>query len=165
MFSPGSGTCVGLRTPHGRLVTWELRRYQLVLGYPTVPRFLELYGAGLPEKLRVRDCPRNPCHFGILFGERSRVSERSYSSKALIVKQAATQIYYRVLRASSPVRSACQGEVDQTGASTLVTLLYSDSGPLNVVVEPRLATHHTESTQIGKATDPVFWGPLSHIIS
>ena len=63
--------------PPARLVTWELRRYQLVLGYTTVPRFLELYGAGLPEKLRV----------------------------------------------------------DQTGASTLATLLYSDCGPLNVVVE------------------------------
>ena len=30
---------------------YELRRYQLKLGYDTVPRFLELYGAGLPSKL------------------------------------------------------------------------------------------------------------------
>lgn len=29
----------------------ELRTYQLRLGYDTVPKFLDLYGAGLPEKL------------------------------------------------------------------------------------------------------------------
>lgn len=30
----------------------ELRRYQLKLGYDTVPKFLELYGTGLPSKLK-----------------------------------------------------------------------------------------------------------------
>ena len=30
---------------------YELRRYQLKLGYHTVPRFLECYAAGLPSKL------------------------------------------------------------------------------------------------------------------
>lgn len=30
---------------------YELRRYQLKLGYDTVPRFLEYYGKGLPSKL------------------------------------------------------------------------------------------------------------------
>jgi len=30
---------------------YELRRYQLRLGYDTVPRFLEAYGRGLPSKL------------------------------------------------------------------------------------------------------------------
>lgn len=30
---------------------YELRRYQLKLGYDTVPRFLEMYGSGLPSKL------------------------------------------------------------------------------------------------------------------
>ena len=30
---------------------YELRRYQLQLGYKTVPRFLELYAGGLPSKL------------------------------------------------------------------------------------------------------------------
>ena len=58
-------------------VVYELRRYQLVLGYPTVPRFLDLYTAGLQDKLKA----------------------------------------------------------DDTGASQLVTLLYSDCGPLNVVIE------------------------------
>eukprot|EP00536_Pseudo-nitzschia_multiseries_P009656 jgi/Psemu1/23852/gm1.23852_g len=31
---------------------FELRRYHLKLGYDTVPKFLDLYGAGLPSKLR-----------------------------------------------------------------------------------------------------------------
>ena len=30
---------------------YELRRYQLKLGYDTVPKFLELYSTGLPSKL------------------------------------------------------------------------------------------------------------------
>jgi len=32
-------------------VIYELRRYKLLLGYDTVPRFLEFYGQGLPSKL------------------------------------------------------------------------------------------------------------------
>ena len=59
------------------MVAWELRKYQLQLGYDTVPRFLELYKEGLKDKLAA----------------------------------------------------------DDSGASELATLLYSDSGPLNVVVE------------------------------
>lgn len=58
-------------------VCYELRTYQLKLGYDTVPKFLELYGPGLVDKLKA----------------------------------------------------------DTSGASTLVTLLYSESGPLNVVME------------------------------
>ncbi|KAL1528047.1 hypothetical protein AB1Y20_009414 [Prymnesium parvum] len=58
-------------------VAWELRTYQLVLGYGTVPKFLDLYAEGLRDKL----------------------------------------------------------SVDDSGASELVTLLYSDNGPLNVVHE------------------------------
>ncbi|KAH8055861.1 3'-tRNA processing endoribonuclease [Aureococcus anophagefferens] len=34
---------------------YELRTYELVLGYATVPRFLELYAAGLADKLAVDD--------------------------------------------------------------------------------------------------------------
>ena len=58
-------------------VAWELRTYQLVLGYSTVPKFLSLYEAGLADKLAA----------------------------------------------------------DDSGASELATLLYSDCGSLNVVVE------------------------------
>jgi len=58
-------------------VCYELRRYQLKLGYPTVPDFLKSYGEGLQDKLRA----------------------------------------------------------DDSGASTLVTLLYNEVGPLNTVLE------------------------------
>ena len=34
-------------------VCYEMRRYQLKLGYPTVPEFLKYYGEGLQDKLRV----------------------------------------------------------------------------------------------------------------
>lgn len=37
--------------PTPAAVIYELRRYRLRLGYEIVPRFLELYGAGLPSKL------------------------------------------------------------------------------------------------------------------
>jgi hypothetical protein len=60
-----------------RSAVYELRRYQLKLGYPTVPDFLKNYGAGLLDKLRA----------------------------------------------------------DNSGASTLVTLLYNEVGPLNTVLE------------------------------
>ena len=30
---------------------WNSARYELRLGYDTVPKFLDLYGAGLPEKI------------------------------------------------------------------------------------------------------------------
>ena len=59
------------------VVAYELRTYQLVLGYSTVPKFLALYQEGLADKLAA----------------------------------------------------------DATGASSLVTLLYSDCGPLNTVME------------------------------
>lgn len=58
-------------------VTWELRTYQLRLGYDAVPEFLKIYAAGLEDKLRA----------------------------------------------------------DDSGASALCSLLYSDNGPLNVVHE------------------------------
>jgi len=58
-------------------VCYELRRYQLKLGYQTVPEFLAAYGEGLMDKMRA----------------------------------------------------------DESGASTLVTLLYNDLGPLNTVIE------------------------------
>ena len=61
----------------GGRIAWELRSYQLILGYTSVPRFLELYSAGLKDKLAA----------------------------------------------------------DDSGASQLATLLYSDCGPLNVVHE------------------------------
>ena len=61
----------------GSAVCYEMRRYQLKLGYPTVPDFMAAYGEGLADKLGA----------------------------------------------------------DKSGASSLVTLLYNDVGPLNSVIE------------------------------
>ena len=61
----------------GERAAWELRTYQLRLGYDALPQFLELYADGLADKLKA----------------------------------------------------------DDSGASSLCTLLYSDCGPLNVVHE------------------------------
>ena len=74
---PGATGFEPRETAKGAQVAWELRTYQLVLGYPTVPRFLELYAGGLSDKLAA----------------------------------------------------------DDSGASQLATLLYSDCGSLNVVME------------------------------
>merc|ERR1712172_164832 len=38
-------------TTNGTNTIFEVRRYQLQLGYDTVPRFLSLYQEGLPSKL------------------------------------------------------------------------------------------------------------------
>lgn len=73
----GAGAGTGVSSSGGATVAWELRTYQLVLGYPTVPKFLELYESGLRDKLAA----------------------------------------------------------DDSGASELATLLYSDCGSLNVVME------------------------------
>lgn len=72
-----SGFSVPAASNSTGMPVWERRSYQLVLGYSTVPKFLDLYSEGLRDKLAV----------------------------------------------------------DDSGASTLVTLLYSDCGSLNVVHE------------------------------
>jgi hypothetical protein len=47
----GSGT-TGAALMVKNTTIFELRRYQLKLGYDTVPKFLDLYGSGLPSKLQ-----------------------------------------------------------------------------------------------------------------
>ena len=90
---------VGFTSPAGTdaaAVAWELRTYQLQLGYETVPKFLELYTDGLKDKLAA----------------------------------------------------------DDSGASQLATLLYSDCGSLNVVME--LWRHESlERSQVGKRQEAV----------
>ena len=76
-FEPPTVDSKGAEVKGSKPAAWELRQYQLVLGYPTVPKFLELYTDGLKDKLAA----------------------------------------------------------DDSGASQLVSLLYSDNGPLNVVIE------------------------------
>eukprot|EP00965_Chrysotila_dentata_P144628 4777205-Pleurochrysis_carterae.AAC.3 len=74
---PGAALYTPPSPVNGERAVWELRTYQLQLGYETVPQFLQLFQEGLAEKLAV----------------------------------------------------------DDSGASELATLLYSDNGSLNVVIE------------------------------
>jgi len=51
----------------------ELRRYQLKLGYDTVPRFLDLYGQGLPSKLATLH--PGTCLVTVLYSDVGRLNE------------------------------------------------------------------------------------------
>jgi hypothetical protein len=53
----------------------ELRRYQLKLGYDTVPKFLELYGRGLPSKLNAPGTDPTTMLVTILYTEVGQLNE------------------------------------------------------------------------------------------
>ena len=53
----------------------ELRRYQLKLGYDTVPKFLELYGAGLPSKLTAPGTDPSTSLVTLLYSEVGQLNE------------------------------------------------------------------------------------------
>ena len=50
-------------------VIYEIRRYQLKLGYDTVPRFLQLYGQGLPSKLSAEGTDPTTSLCSLLYSE------------------------------------------------------------------------------------------------
>eukprot|EP00536_Pseudo-nitzschia_multiseries_P002646 jgi/Psemu1/183938/e_gw1.35.116.1 len=54
---------------------FELRRYHLKLGYDTVPKFLDLYGAGLPSKLRAPGTDPRTGLVTLLYSEVGRLNE------------------------------------------------------------------------------------------
>lgn len=53
----------------------ELRRYKLKLGYDTVPKFLELYGEGLPSKLNAEGTDPTTSLVTLLYSEVGRLNE------------------------------------------------------------------------------------------
>ena len=53
----------------------ELRRYQLKLGYDTVPKFLELYGSGLPSKLKAPGTHPSTSLVTLLYSEVGQLNE------------------------------------------------------------------------------------------
>jgi hypothetical protein len=53
----------------------ELRRYQLKLGYDTVPKFLALYGAGLPSKLNAPGTDPSTSLVTLLYSEVGQLNE------------------------------------------------------------------------------------------
>jgi hypothetical protein len=53
----------------------ELRRYQLKLGYDTVPKFLDLYGSGLPSKLKAPGTDPSTSLVTLLYSEVGQLNE------------------------------------------------------------------------------------------
>jgi hypothetical protein len=53
----------------------EVRRYNLKLGYDTVPKFLELYGSGLPSKLNANGTDPTTTLVTLLYSEVGRLNE------------------------------------------------------------------------------------------
>ena len=53
----------------------ELRRYHLKLGYDTVPKFLEYYGAGLPSKLSAPGTDPTTSLVTLLYSDVGRLNE------------------------------------------------------------------------------------------
>jgi hypothetical protein len=53
----------------------EIRRYNLKLGYDTVPKFLELYGSGLPSKLNAEGTDPTTSLMTLLYSEVGRLNE------------------------------------------------------------------------------------------
>ena len=53
----------------------ELRRYKLILGYDTVPKFLSLYGKGLPSKLTAEGTDPSTSLVTLLYTEVGRLNE------------------------------------------------------------------------------------------
>jgi hypothetical protein len=53
----------------------EIRRYNLKLGYDTVPKFLQLYGSGLPSKLNAEGTDPTTSLVTLLYSEVGRLNE------------------------------------------------------------------------------------------
>jgi len=53
----------------------ELRRYKLILGYDTVPKFLSLYGAGLPSKLNAKGTDETTSLVTLMYSDVGRLNE------------------------------------------------------------------------------------------
>lgn len=72
--SPGSGTREGAGAGTGAAI-YEVRRYQLRLGYTTVPRWLELYAGGLPSKLEAPGTDPSSSLVTVLYAEVGALNE------------------------------------------------------------------------------------------
>jgi hypothetical protein len=103
---------------------YELRSYQLRLGYSTVPSFLEYYGSGLPDKLAADGSasPR-PAPPHVSGGAEGSAEPEQWEGNSHCFPPAGR----------SGVSELVALLAGRSGASELVTLLYSDCGPLNMV--------------------------------
>jgi hypothetical protein len=60
---------------NGDKCIFEIRRYNLILGYDTVPKFLELYEAGLPSKLCAEGTDPTTSLITLMYSEVGRLNE------------------------------------------------------------------------------------------
>ena len=58
-----------LESPTSESVIYEMRKYQLKLGYDTVPKFLQLYSQGLPSKLSAEGTDPTTSLCSLLYSE------------------------------------------------------------------------------------------------
>ena len=64
---------VGVGAGHDCIL--ELRRYKLILGYDTVPRFLSLYGAGLGSKLNAEGTDETTSLVTLMYSDVGRLND------------------------------------------------------------------------------------------
>ena len=50
-------------------IIYEIRRYQLKLGYETIPNFLDAYATGLPSKLNAEGAPESTALMSVLIND------------------------------------------------------------------------------------------------
>ena len=69
--SPGTSSDDG----SGSLTSYEIRRYQLKLGYDTVPNFFKFYSAGLPSKLNASGTDPSTSLVTLLYNDTGNLNE------------------------------------------------------------------------------------------
>ena len=74
-LSPGKAEEILNSSEGGTNSIFELRRYQLKLGYDTVPKFLKLYGEGLPSKLNAKGTDPTTFLLTLLYSEVGPLNE------------------------------------------------------------------------------------------
>ena len=70
-----NGSSPGQENSDGSSTSYELRRYQLRLGYDTVPKFLEYYAQGLPSKLNAHGTDPSTSLVTVLYNDTGSLNE------------------------------------------------------------------------------------------
>jgi NIPSNAP len=74
-FAEIQGLANNLENDRSHKCIFEIRRYNLILGYDTVPKFMKLYEAGLPSKLHAEGTDPTTSLITLLYSEVGRLNE------------------------------------------------------------------------------------------